>query len=121
MREWTTNHPEKANGYKRAYVERNPEKVQQSKKRWTRNNLPQLAIKTNRYRIEYPEIYAAHQAVQAAVKRNKLPKVSLQRCRICDKKAHHYHHHSYEVQYQLDVMPLCGKCHILIHKYEDEN
>lgn len=55
-------------------------------------------------------------AVQAAIKRGKLPHVSLLDCVDCGAQAQEYHHHKgYGKGHRLDVIPLCKTCHLTRH------
>lgn len=74
-----------------------------------------VAKKDKRYRENNPKKCRAKQVVNNAVKRGDLPKVSTLKCHDCGNKASQYHHHSYEVKYWLDVIPLCKKCHTNKH------
>ena len=61
-------------------------------------------------------------AIHQAVRHGMLPHISVQFCEQCGKQAEDYHHHKgYEKEYQLDVIPLCTKCHnSLTHFSKDE-
>lgn len=54
----------------------------------------------------------AGSALNYAIRRGKLPKVSTLICTDCGSPACHYHHHlGYEKEHWLDVIPLCRGCH----------
>lgn len=58
---------------------------------------------------------AAHAAVSRAVRAGSLPRINRVRCRICGLGAAVYHHWSYAERHQLDVVPLCDRCHAEVH------
>lgn len=55
--------------------------------------------------------FKAYAAVKAAIKAGKLKDPENCNCSMCSKHAVLYHHHSYDKQYWLDVIPLCERCH----------
>ncbi len=57
----------------------------------------------------------AGSAVAYAILVNQLPRPSTFTCK-CGEAAQIYHHPNYTKEYWLDVVPLCRKCHWLIHK-----
>jgi hypothetical protein len=109
--EWKIKHPEEFKAMQDAYVDRNPDKVKASKKQYYVNNSDYVYEQVKRRRNESPEKYNAHKAVQIAVKNGSLPLVKTQTCELCGNTAQHYHHWSYLLEHQLDVIPLCAKCH----------
>lgn len=55
---------------------------------------------------------AARNAVNNAVKKGELPRVSTLPCSKCGKPATGYHHHKgYAKEHRLSVIPTCNKCH----------
>lgn len=58
---------------------------------------------------------AAHAAVARAVAAGRLTPIREMRCRICGWNAAVYHHWSYADERQLDVVPLCDRCHTQVH------
>ena len=68
-----------------------------------------------RYALAYPKYEKAKSAVQTAIRKGILPKVTTLKC-SCGEQAVHYHHHKgYAKEHQLDVIPVCKKCHSLAH------
>jgi hypothetical protein len=63
----------------------------------------------------HPDIYSANKAVLYAVKTGKLPKVTTLQCAHCNDTALEYHHVSYRREHRLNVIPLCRRCHCIIH------
>lgn len=59
----------------------------------------------------------ARQLVNRAVEAGTLAPVSECACVFCGNGAHVYHHHSYAPDDWLNVDPLCGSCHKLLHLY----
>jgi hypothetical protein len=57
----------------------------------------------------------ARGAISSAVSAGKLPRVSSLICVFCTNKAENYHHHSYDEQYYLSVIPVCELCHKRLH------
>lgn len=72
-------------------------------------------LKAANYRLNHPEKERARKAVSTAVRFEKLPRIKTLSCLHCGKQANTYHHHSYEPEYWLDVIPLCRKCHTKVH------
>lgn len=58
-----------------------------------------------------PHKYKAKTAVNNAIRRGLMPKVSSMKCIVCGQQARHYHHDSYEESNWLKVTPMCIKCH----------
>ena len=59
---------------------------------------------------------SARDAVKYAVRIGKLPHPSTISCRICNNPAVHYHHNrGYDKENWLSVVPLCQRCHDIIH------
>lgn len=64
-----------------------------------------------KYRIGNPNKIKARNAVNKAVKIGKLPHPNNCVCK-CGERAKQYHHYlGYISKYQLDVIPICKKCH----------
>ena len=95
---WRQNNSDRYRARNEAWAKKNPDKRQ-------------AIIKT--YREANPEKFAAHKAVEKAVRRGDLPRVSTCDCRDCGIQATEYHHEDYSKP--LDVEPLCKKCHTKRH------
>lgn len=79
---------------------------------YRRRNRARKQAYNRRYYQRYPERYRAERAVNRAVKKGELPPISECRCVLCEKPAHHYHHHyGYDEAHRLDVVPVCASCH----------
>lgn len=65
-------------------------------------------------RTTHPEMKAAHQAVQVAV-RNGLPRPAACSCGSAGRLQAH-HHNGYAPEHWLDVVWLCPKCHKAAHR-----
>jgi len=59
----------------------------------------------------------ASKAVHRAVKRGELAPASACECQDCGRPAAVLHHHSYEREHWLDVVPLCKPCHGIRHAH----
>lgn len=59
----------------------------------------------------------ARQAVQRAVERGEIAPVLTRVCEFCGRPADVYHHDSYDREEWLNVNPLCGACHKILHKH----
>jgi hypothetical protein len=57
----------------------------------------------------------AASAVSVATFTGQLPRAATLACHVCSKPARHYHHHSYEREFHLDVVALCVPCHSAVH------
>lgn len=76
----------------------------------------QIAEYQRTCRKRYPEKNRARRRVASAVTQGKIPRVSTLKCVSCPKQAEQYHHHQgYDVEHELDVIPVCRECHIEIH------
>lgn len=53
-------------------------------------------------------------AVKKSIERGDLAPASTHACVVCERQAQHYHHWSHDKAYALDVIPLCGPCHIKV-------
>ena len=63
-----------------------------------------------------PEKVRAHRAVLNALRTGRMAPASACICADCYKSpAVHLHHHSYEKEHWLDVIPLCRSCHHIRH------
>lgn len=62
----------------------------------------------------------ARQSVMLAIRRGDLAPISECHCALCGVEAHFYHHHSYSPADFLNVTPLCGACHKLLHSLGSE-
>ncbi len=73
--------------------------------------------KVRRYKLRHPEQCKARNAVKIAIRANKLVRPDSLQCLCCYKKAELYHHKSYAPKHRLNIIPLCRKCHRIIHTY----
>lgn len=99
----------------RASVERakrNPNQKRRANKRYEKTEKGRAAIrkKTRAFRRKYPQKYAAHVAVQTAVRNGSLIP---QPCETCGCKDTNGHHDDYGKP--LDVRWLCDQCHLAEH------
>lgn len=112
---WKKNHPTTYRALKRKGYANNPERERgRAKEKRLRN--PETEKQWHqRRRQEHPMKMHAVNAVNRAIAAGSLPHISTKQCSSCGNQAYHYHHHSYEQNHWLDVIPLCRSCHRLIH------
>jgi formylmethanofuran dehydrogenase subunit E len=82
-------------------------------KKW-RQSPTGKAMEKRRYQEKYDknkEKFRAKSAVQRAIKKGLMPRVSELTCDNCGEPAVEYHHESYAKEHQLNVIPLCKQCH----------
>lgn len=73
--------------------------------------------RTQKHRNRFPDRMKARDAISKAVRRNLIPKAQEMPCVLCQKPAHHYHHHlGYHFAYRYHVVPVCISCHMLIDR-----
>jgi hypothetical protein len=83
---------------------------------------PEQRERVRIYRSEYrrrPEVQAREKSrnkVKWAIESGAIPPVSELSCRYCGNVARHYHHPSYLLENWLVIVPVCTKCHGLIHR-----
>jgi hypothetical protein len=71
---------------------------------------------SRRRREKYPEICKAQGVVNRSVKKGTILSARCFNCFKCGKQAEAYHHHlGYSPEHWLDVVPVCKKCHVIIH------
>ena len=68
----------------------------------------------------HPERTKANSAVKTALRRGELTPASACECNDCRATAaQDLHHHSYQPEHWLDVVPLCRSCHRIRHAYPE--
>lgn len=71
-----------------------------------------LRATTKRSRTHHPNQYKAVNAVNHAIKSDKLPRPDTLQCSYCPSQAKQYHHHKgYAPENWLEVVPICVPCH----------
>lgn len=73
-------------------------------------------ICSRKFRIRHPNRIQATIAANKAVRAGKLPRPDVLICILCWGQAKEYHHPKYDEEYWLEVIPVCKKCHVKIHK-----
>lgn len=69
------------------------------------------------YKVRHPDRAKAHYAVKDAVKMGRIPAARTLSCNTCSNRASQYHHYKgYEREHWFDIIPLCRRCHVDIHK-----
>lgn len=107
------------NEQNRATYQKNHDEHLEAKRRY-RSEHPEARHETVRaYDQRHAEKRKAHVAVKLAIYAGKLAPASERTCDRCGAPAAMYHHHSYEEQYRLDVVPLCRICHGKEHRAYD--
>jgi len=99
----------------RAYSCGNPVVIAREKER---SKQPHRIEQGNRYRRSAIG-KQARTAVHTAIKRGELAPASACECNDCRKPAAVLHHHSYEPEHLLGVVPLCRSCHGIRHAYPE--
>ena len=112
-RAWQKANPEKNRAKNKAWRQANPEKERAIYKAWQKANPEKNRAYTKIYQQNNPEKRAAHNAVNNAIKRGDLPRVSTCDCVDCGVPAVNYHHDDYSKP--LEVVALCKKCHVKRH------
>lgn len=91
------------------------EKGKATRKRYQQSEKGKVTYKHSR--IRHPECFKARRAVMRAITTGRLPRPNTRLCHYCPKPAQQYHHHKgYAPEHQLDVVPVCRKCHQNIPK-----
>ena len=72
---------------------------------------------TAKFNARHPNYAKATNAVNNAIRAGRLPRAASLPCYYCPKPAQQYHHwRGYEPEHWLDVVQVCIKCHLKIHK-----
>lgn len=92
---------------------------------WRRKQ-PDLKERTRRslkaYVARNPDRTAARRAVKYRVRTQQMPPAVTLPCVDCAAPAHHYDHHlGYDKAHQLDVQPVCRRCHGLRSRARGEH
>jgi len=84
---------------------------------WRQRNPDRRKSMQDKYRAAHPQKYVAVKVVESAVRKGILPQVKTLACANpqCEKMAEQYHHHSYEPEHYISVIPLCVSCHTDLH------
>ena len=82
---------------------------------WFKNNREKQRAYQVEYRKRQPAKAAARSAVSAAISSGQMAPASACECNDCRAPAVDLHHHSYEQEHWLDVVPLCRSCHVARH------
>lgn len=101
--------------YYRKYKQENPGVVEETKRRWVRNNRSRaLEVQRNRRKRDAHKV-KARSCVNHAVRDGRLLKPdSCSNCgKACNPEAHH---HSYDESHWLDVAWYCTPCHVAEHE-----
>lgn len=90
------------------------------KERDRRRNKSADRIAAHKQRMsERPWLSQAKRAVHRAIAKGELAPATACECNDCRAPAAVLHHHSYEVEHLLDVVPLCRSCHGIRHAYPE--
>lgn len=118
-REYYTENRDELLSKHRQYYAKNKNKLIAQKRQYYLKNREKIIEERGEYQRNNPMMSRARNAVYRAVKRGILSPVAELVCAWCGEQAEEYHHHSYEKEYQLDVISLCRSCHKLIHVQEN--
>jgi ribosomal protein S27AE len=102
------------NNFARSYREQNPEKVKQSKEKYTAKNKKNINKSYKKYYLLNPKKKRAHNLVYKAIASGKLIK---QQCAICGETKTEAHHEDYNKP--LEVIWLCRQCHKTLHQLKN--
>lgn len=104
----------------RQWYEANRESALRRAKEWKKKNREREAARAKRDRMKHPEKAKARNAVAAAVRFGRMPRVASLKCFRCENQARHYHHHKgYAEEHWLDVVPVCGPCHLVLDNSQE--
>lgn len=104
--------------YQRRWARENTDKCREINERHKRNHPEQFSAYHERYCANNPDKRNAKNAVMHAVAKGTLPRVTARLCVVCGEQAKNYHHWSYAPEHWLDVIPVCVRCHKMIHTGE---
>lgn len=103
--------------YQKKYIQTKQGKVAHKRYKQSEKGKAVCRIADKRFRIRHPNYVKAHNTVKHAIKVGKLPRSDSLLCHYCPAQAEQYHHwRDYEPEHQLDVVPVCRKCHRKIHR-----
>ena len=89
-------------------------------KRRERSRSPESKARVRTWRKCHKDKTNAQAAVCREIARGRRAPASACQCTDCQKvPAQHLHHHSYEREHWLDVVPLCASCHRIRHAYPE--
>lgn len=92
---------------------------ERQRQRWIDNKNRMQAKRKERDNL-HPRRRKANNAVQTAVRNDTLCPPSACNCNDCQlAPAVDFHHHSYDEEHWLDVVPLCRSCHQLRHSHPE--
>lgn len=97
-----------------------PEELRKRDREYYQRNIEKICKRQREHYEDKPEVSKARRAVQMAVDKGELGKPETFYCIRCFSPAVHYHHQSYRKDDWLNVISLCGSCHMLIHAREEE-
>lgn len=111
--EYYEKHKDKAISRAKEWSKNNPDKRKQIANNWATNNIAQVIKTMREYRKNNPEKYAAHTALNNALRSGIITKPTT--CELCgEEKPLDGHHKDYKLV--LDVVWLCRQCHKKLNK-----
>ena len=66
--------------------------------------------------LAHPQEFKARRAVRTEIRSGRMAPAAACECVDCGAQAMDLHHHSYEPEHWLDVVPLCRSCHQKRHQ-----
>lgn len=98
------------------YNRTHKEQRRETCKKYYDDNKEKESARQKKYLSDNPEKYAAHLAVQRAIRAGRLVKKPCENCGVENAEAHHDDYSD-----QLGVKWLCHKCHMALHSQERSN
>ena len=83
---------------------------------WAQKQKPLKKAYNKAYREKNRVKVLAHQAVTKAIRHGLMAPAEACECNDCRAPATELHHHSYDEDHWLDVVPLCRSCHTQRHQ-----
>lgn len=108
-----SRHKNELNKKSAEYNRAHPEQHRETCKRYYDNNKEKESARFKKYLTDNPDKYAAHLAVQRALRAGSLVKKPCEECGAEKAEAHHDDYSD-----QLGVKWLCHKCHMALHSQE---
>ena len=107
---------DKAKARRKRYMQSEKGKATIKKYQQTEKAKAYTRYKIKRRLALNPDIRKSRTAIHNAIRRHKIVAPSLLKCSFCNFQAEHYHHpNGYTIKHRLDIIPLCRKCHQIIH------
>lgn len=91
-------------------------------RKWARDRPAYYQQNSRKMRARYPQRQRARSVVTQAIKMGRMPPANSLACVDCGTLAYAYdHNHGYEPPHELDVEPVCSRCHGLRSRARGEH